>query len=139
MIGIWKLPVCIIIWRNGRDSSKKRFNRFTQTFYCTGNKASEENPLNAEDLFFPDENYIHTLLQADNGGRIDLLPAILYEDDYYREIESFDWPNFYDNQEGYVYLSWFKEQLKKKYDYVLIDSRTGLMTIQGFVMCLCLT
>ncbi len=96
-------------------------------------QATEENQLKDEDLFFPDENYIHNLVTNENGGKIDLIPATKYEKDFHHKIGSFDWLDFYENKEGYVYLSWLKEQLKKRsrYDYVFIDSRTGFNDYSG--------
>ncbi len=97
------------------------------------NKATEENPLAEKDLFFPDENYIQNLVKNENGGKIDIMPATKYEKDFHHKIDAFDWLDFYENKEGYVYLSWLKEQLKKRsqYDYVFIDSRTGFNDYSG--------
>ena len=92
----------------------------------------ETETFNEKDFIVPDENYITPLIQAENGGTIDLMPAIDYrEDGYHGKVDAFDWSEFYDKFSGGNYLLWFKDQLKRKYDYVLIDSRTGFNDYSG--------
>ena len=95
--------------------------------------ATEEEPLQENDLLFPTNDYITNLRTAQNGGKIDLLPATRYEEGYHAHVNAFDWIDFYDTKTGNVYLVWLKEQLKKKkhYDYVFIDSRTGQNDYSG--------
>ncbi|TAE73252.1 MAG: tetratricopeptide repeat protein [Bacteroidetes bacterium] len=96
-------------------------------------KATEENPLQEKDLLFPNQDYIYNLITAQNGGKIDILPAIQYTENYHQRINQFDWLDFHDNQKGSIYLSWLKSKLKLKsnYDYVFIDSRTGQNDYSG--------
>jgi tetratricopeptide (TPR) repeat protein len=101
--------------------------------------ADADQVLSEQDFIHPlietesgNKKYIQNLLTAPNGGRIDLMPAIRYEDNYYTAIEDFDWIKFYDQLYGGSYLLWMREQLlKKEYDYVLIDSRTGFNDYSG--------
>ncbi len=93
--------------------------------------ANPENPIKESDLLFPDETYIQNLLKIKDGGQIDLLPATHYEEGYHTYINAFDWSDFYDSQEGGVYLLWLRQQLRSRYDYVFIDSRTGFNDYSG--------
>ena len=63
------------------------------------------------------------------GGCIDLLPAGNYSDfkTYLNTIFDFNWYEFYDLLDGKRYIEFLKTELKKlDYDYIFIDSRTGL-------------
>ena len=64
---------------------------------------------------FPDEGSLHFLS-----------PGKLANGDYQATLSSLDWDNFYDNLAGSQFFDALRELLKKSYDYVLIDSRTGL-------------
>jgi tetratricopeptide (TPR) repeat protein len=65
------------------------------------------------------------------GGRIDLLPAGRQGTGYALKLHSFDWDTFYDRLGGGTYLEAVKENLRATYDYVLIDSRTGVSDTAG--------
>jgi MinD-like ATPase involved in chromosome partitioning or flagellar assembly len=64
-------------------------------------------------------------------GRLDLLPAGRQGPDYSRRVNSFNWQNFYDRLGGGVFLESVKDWMRKEYDYVLIDSRTGVSDTAG--------
>jgi MinD-like ATPase involved in chromosome partitioning or flagellar assembly/tetratricopeptide (TPR) repeat protein len=65
------------------------------------------------------------------GGRIDLLPAGRQSDTYAVKVSSFNWQNFYDRLGGGAFLEAVKERARAEYDYVLIDSRTGVSDTAG--------
>lgn len=65
------------------------------------------------------------------GGRIDLLPAGRQGPGYALKLHAFDWDTFYDRLGGGTYLEAVKERLRTTYDYVLIDSRTGVSDTAG--------
>jgi hypothetical protein len=50
---------------------------------------------------------------------------------YSLRVSSFDWARFYDDFGGGVLLARTREHLKENYDYILIDSRTGLADTSG--------
>jgi tetratricopeptide (TPR) repeat protein len=63
---------------------------------------------------FPDDGALHFLSPGkQNNG------------DYEATLSSLDWDNFYDHLYGDRFLTALRAFLKGKYDYVLIDSRTG--------------
>jgi MinD-like ATPase involved in chromosome partitioning or flagellar assembly len=55
-----------------------------------------------------------------------LSPGKLTNGDYQATLSSLDWDNFYDNLAGGEFFDALRAALKRTYDYVLIDSRTGL-------------
>ena len=70
------------------------------------------------------------------GGKLDLMPAGRREgadlDAYATAVRSFDWQDFYFNWEGELFFEWLREELTpKRYDLVLVDSRTGVTEMGG--------
>lgn len=64
-------------------------------------------------------------------GRLDLLAAGRQGASYSRRVTAFNWQNFYDRLGGGVFLESLKARMRKAYDYVLIDSRTGVTDTAG--------
>jgi len=65
------------------------------------------------------------------GGTLDLLPSGRQGASYSARINSFDWEEFYERRGGGVFLEAVKENMRADYDYVLIDSRTGVSDTSG--------
>src|SRR5262245_13044609 len=65
------------------------------------------------------------------GGTLDLLPAGRQGSSYSARVNSFDWVEFYERRGGGVFLETVKEKMRADYDYVLIDSRTGVSDTSG--------
>ena len=65
------------------------------------------------------------------GGKIDLLPAGRQCDAYALTVSSFNWQNFYDRLGGGGFFEAFKANARGRYDYILIDSRTGVSDTAG--------
>src|SRR5262249_30942832 len=64
-------------------------------------------------------------------GRLDLLAAGRQGASYSRRVTAFNWQNFYDRLGGGVFLESLKARMRIAYDYVLIDSRTGVTDTAG--------
>ena len=64
-----------------------------------------------------------------DGGRLDFLSAGRQNRDYSAAVCSLDWDNFYDRLGGGRFFRAMRDDMKQKYDYVLIDSRTGLSDV----------
>jgi cellulose biosynthesis protein BcsQ len=64
-------------------------------------------------------------------GRLDLLPAGQQTATYATRVNSFSWDNFYERLGGGTFLEAVKASMKKEYDYVLVDSRTGVSDTSG--------
>jgi MinD-like ATPase involved in chromosome partitioning or flagellar assembly len=65
------------------------------------------------------------------GGALDLVPAGRQDAAYALRVSSFDWQKFYDVLGGGLFLEAVKRRLREDYDYVLIDSRTGVSDTAG--------
>ena len=64
-------------------------------------------------------------------GTLDFIPPGRQGVSYSARVNSFNWQNFYDRLGGGVFLEAVKERLKAEYDYILIDSRTGVSDTSG--------
>jgi cellulose biosynthesis protein BcsQ/tetratricopeptide (TPR) repeat protein len=66
-----------------------------------------------------------------DGGLLDLVSAGRQVPAYSRTVSTFNWDNFYERLGGGAFLAALREDLRRHYDYVLIDSRTGLSDAAG--------
>lgn len=64
-----------------------------------------------------------------NGGKLDFLSAGRQNRDYSAAVCSLDWDDFYDRLGGGRFFRALRDDMKQNYDYVLIDSRTGLSDV----------
>jgi MinD-like ATPase involved in chromosome partitioning or flagellar assembly len=65
------------------------------------------------------------------GGKIDLLPAGRQGEPYALAVSTFNWQNLYDRLGGGAFFEAVKQGVRAEYDYVLIDSRTGVSDTSG--------
>lgn len=65
------------------------------------------------------------------GGSLEFLSAGRQNLDYSAALSGLDWDGFYEHRFGGEFLDAIRADLKQHYDYVLIDSRTGLSDIAG--------
>ncbi|MGW1618474.1 FxSxx-COOH system tetratricopeptide repeat protein [Streptomyces sp. NPDC002172] len=78
-----------------------------------------------------DEYIVGTDLRLPPGGKLDLLPAGAQDPATYAvKVGTFDWGMFY-RVGGNNLLTALREELAARYDYVLIDSRTGFSDTAG--------
>jgi hypothetical protein len=68
---------------------------------------------------------------AERGGRLDFVPAGRQDAGYSLRVNSFNWQHFYSKLGGGIFLEAVKRSLRQEYDYVLIDSRTGVSDTSG--------
>ena len=66
-----------------------------------------------------------------DGGCLDFVPAGRQDGGYPTRVNSFDWGQFYEKLGGGVLLETVKGRLRERYDYILIDSRTGVSDTAG--------
>ena len=64
-------------------------------------------------------------------GLLEFVPAGRQDGSYASRVNSFSWQNFYERLGGGVLLEDLKERLRSQYDYILIDSRTGVSDTSG--------
>jgi len=65
------------------------------------------------------------------GGSLEYLSAGRQNLDYQATLAALDWDTFYEGLSGGQFLDAVRDDMKHHYDYVLIDSRTGLSDIAG--------
>lgn len=63
------------------------------------------------------------------GGTLDFLSAGQQNSDYAATLGGMSWDKFYDNLGGGEFLDALRADMKRNYDYTLIDSRTGLSDV----------
>lgn len=68
---------------------------------------------------------------SNNEGSISLLSAGKQDDLYSERVNNFDWGKFYENWNGFGFVEYLKRQMRKKADFILIDSRTGVTDASG--------
>ena len=79
-------------------------------------------------------NILRYAVSIDYGfekGRLDFVAAGRQGLSYDTRVNSFDWRAFYERLGGAAFLGEMKRQMKEEYDYILIDSRTGVSDTSG--------
>jgi CobQ/CobB/MinD/ParA nucleotide binding domain len=66
-----------------------------------------------------------------SDGSISFIPAGRQDENYAQRVNTFSWDNFYERLGGGKLLQGEIEALRKSYDYILIDSRTGVSDTSG--------
>jgi hypothetical protein len=66
-----------------------------------------------------------------DGGLLDLMPAGRFDKHYARRVTAFDWERFYADSGGAEIIEKFRRDLRDAYDYILVDSRTGINDSAG--------
>lgn len=64
-----------------------------------------------------------------DGGYLDFLSPGKMNLDYVASLAAMDWDSFYEKLNGGEFLDALRADMKRNYDYVLIDSRTGFSDI----------
>jgi hypothetical protein len=64
-------------------------------------------------------------------GSIGFVPAGRQDENYAQRVNTFNWDNFYERLGGGRLLHAERERLRQTYDYILIDSRTGVSDTSG--------
>ncbi len=101
----------------------------------------QEVELEAKEEELPklDESYIvkNVAKSSQHEGKIDMITAGFYDENYKlynQKANAFNWKEFYDKLDGGNFIELLKKQLKAlDYDYVFIDSRTGISDYSGIV------
>ncbi|GGM39700.1 FxSxx-COOH system tetratricopeptide repeat protein [Dactylosporangium sucinum] len=76
------------------------------------------------------QTYAFTLKwKFESGGSLDILLAGKSTPDYVASVTGRDWDNFYNRLGGAQFFDALREDMKRHYDYTLIDSRTGISDV----------
>jgi tetratricopeptide (TPR) repeat protein len=65
----------------------------------------------------------------DGGGSLNVLSAGRQNGAYASTLGSLDWDTFYDRLGGGIFLDALRDDMRRNYDYALIDSRTGFSDV----------
>lgn len=65
-------------------------------------------------------------VDQEGGGELHLITTGRLDPAYFTRVFSFDWPEFYEELRGYLFLDQLLAEWRDAYDFVLIDSRTGI-------------
>jgi cellulose biosynthesis protein BcsQ len=66
-----------------------------------------------------------------DNGSISFIPAGRQDENYAQRVNTFSWDNFYERLGGGKLLQAEIDALRKTYDFILIDSRTGVSDTSG--------
>ncbi len=69
--------------------------------------------------------------EFESGGALHLVPAGRQDASYGVRVNAFDWEGFYARLGGGILVEAVKANLRRVYDYVLVDSRTGVSDTSG--------
>lgn len=64
-------------------------------------------------------------------GTLDVVPAGQQGPSYAARVTGFNWQGFYERLGGGVFLEAVKRELRREYDWILVDSRTGISDTSG--------
>ena len=96
--------------------------------------SSSRNGDSDPDWYKPHANILRYAVSLDfefEKGRLDFVPAGRQGLAYDARVNSFDWKGFYERLGGGPFLEEAKRQMKAEYDYILVDSRTGVSDTSG--------
>jgi len=74
---------------------------------------------------------VQTINITNHNATIDFIGPGRQDADYKQRICNFDWKSFYDHWDGGVMIEQLRRDVGEKYNYVLVDSRTGITDISG--------
>jgi hypothetical protein len=97
--------------------------------HLNDNEESGQNWFKAHTNLLPFAYSLNCTFQL--NGTLDFVPAGRQGPGYAARVMTFDWQMFYDKLGGGVFLEAVKQQLRREYDYILIDSRTGISDTSG--------
>jgi WD40 repeat protein len=108
---------------------------FAQEAMTPPSKAQEASAPSSEPWYARRANilrYAATLnYKFEGGGLIDFIPAGRQGPLYAPRVNAFNWANFYDRLGGGAFLNLARQRMRVDYEYVLIDSRTGVSDTAG--------
>jgi cellulose biosynthesis protein BcsQ len=86
-----------------------------------------------EEIVVSDLNWASyiTEINADNNSILHLITAGKRDEGYFSRVRQFDYNSFYAESDGGQFLEDLREYWLENYDFILIDSRTGLTDSSG--------
>jgi cellulose biosynthesis protein BcsQ len=71
------------------------------------------------------------IVRSAEGGVLELLTSGRQDESYPKRVLSFDWSEFFSSDDGGNFFEHCRQMWAERYDYVLIDSRTGITDSGG--------
>ena len=90
-----------------------------------------ERQRNAGDAADYLREYTVEIMRNTKGGILELLTSGYQDQSYPKRVLGFDWSEFFMNDDGGDFFERCRQEWAKQYDYVLIDSRTGITDSGG--------
>jgi FxsC-like protein len=100
----------------------------------TPKKSNEQLP---DDWYKPHANILRYATSInwepfkEKKGTLDFVSAGKQGPSYATRVNAFNWQKFYNSFGGYQFMEAVKERMKSEYDYILLDSRTGVSDTSG--------
>ena len=85
----------------------------------------------ARDVADPRRYAVALQFEFESDGALHLLGAGRQDNEYAERVRGLDWHRFYVSFGGNAFVEELTKKMKSQYDYVLIDSRTGVADIAG--------
>jgi len=77
------------------------------------------------------QNFCLEFQITENARPLHLLSAGERDDNYFSKVTGLDVDEFYSDREGGLFIESLRDEWKQEYDFILIDSRTGITDIGG--------
>lgn len=103
---------------------------FLEDFVAAAHDMKDEGPRWFDRYASLDRVAFSLDLGTDEGG-IDFVPAGAQGPMYAQRVTHFDWHAFYEKLGGGVFIEAVKANMRRDYDFVLVDSRTGVSDTSG--------
>lgn len=108
---------------------------FVYNYATEAIKPAEEGEMLSDDWLASQADILQYVISLNwefpPGGQLDFIPPGRQGSIYATRVNSFNWQNFYERLGGYQFFEAAKRQMQAEYDYVLIDSRTGVSDTAG--------
>ncbi len=75
-------------------------------------------------------DYCSTIKTAFDG-KLSIMTSGSKDENYIKNLQSFDWKEFFKKSNGSLFIETFRRKMLEDYNYILIDSRTGLTDSGG--------
>jgi MinD-like ATPase involved in chromosome partitioning or flagellar assembly len=128
LLNSWGYKVLIIDWDLEAPGLEHFFKSFIDIELVKEKNGVIDILHNKEKVSWQDA-LISVVLNNSNEP-IHLISSGKRNDDYFKRVRSFDIDEFYNNGGG-EFIEELRDEWKKEYDFVLIDSRTGITEIGG--------
>jgi len=144
LLARWGKKILVIDWDLEAPGLENYFKQGNETRITELNKKEglidlllkRKNDSNYTDAEIKWTDFISTVpvLISNNSSKqitVDILTAGRKDESYIKRVREMDYGSFYDDHRGGDFLEGIREYWISKYDFVLIDSRTGLTDSSG--------